>query len=221
MASKTIHDDILPPAPKASHLIAVSGLIGVGKTTLANQLATLLSGRMIHEEYFNNPFLARQFQGDREAALPSELYFLLSRARQLDRTNLQGSPIAVCDYIFQKNRIFAGLCLDSEQFAIYDRVERSILPYLTRPSIVIYLNDHIENCLQRIAGRGRDYERTISAEWLERLHRKYETMFEYWSDCPLIRIECNEFDFRQKADVLNVLERIKEVAPSLFNDSGL
>jgi len=190
-------------------LIAVAGIIGVGKTTLAQGLADILSGRVILEEYDRNPFLASEFAGRKDAALPSELFFLLSRARQLYKQAITDDETAVCDYIFDKNRIYAEFNLAADQLAIYRQVEASIEPHLARPQIVIYLRDTIENCLGRIARRGREYEKNISSSWLSRLHAAYEELFNRWSYCPVIRIDCARDDIRRQ-------ETVKRIAGQLL-----
>lgn len=191
-----------------SRLIAIAGLIGVGKTTLARNIAPGLNAHLIHEEYGKNPFLARQFAGDKDAALPSELFFLLSRAGQLEKKTISTYPIVICDYIFQKNRIFARLNLNVHQMAIYDEVERAIIPHITRPDVVIYLHDTVENCLKRIAGRGRHYEAKILPDWLEQLSQAYDDFFETFDDCKLIRIDCDQVDLRLEESIQDVICRL-------------
>ncbi|MCF7958447.1 MAG: deoxynucleoside kinase [Phycisphaerae bacterium] len=192
--------------PNESRLIAIAGLIGVGKTTLARNIAPLLEGHLVHEEYGKNPFLVRQFAGDKDAALPSELFFLLSRACQLDKKAVNAFPTVVCDYIFQKNRIFAQMNLDKSQMTIYDQIERSITPHLAKPEVVIYLHDTIENCMKRIAGRGRHYEAKIRPAWLKQLAGSYEDFFAGFNDCKVIRIDCAKVDLLQKENIRAVVD---------------
>ena len=173
-----------------SLLVSVAGVIGVGKTTLATLLADRLGAYMIHEEYANNPFLARQIAGDKQAGLASELYFLLGRARQLNKDNFSDGGWAVCDYVFEKNRIFAELSLDERQLAIYTEVERSVRLVIGSPRVVVYLRDTAENCLERIKGRARAYEQGIQMGWLARLGQAYDELFERWDICPVVRVDC-------------------------------
>jgi len=186
------------------NLIAIAGVVGVGKTTLAKSLAKLLSARIIAEEYDKNPFLPGQLAGDQDAALPAELFFLFSRGRQLDKRFNADENILICDYIFQKNRIFARLNLTAGELALYDRVEKAILPQIITPRVVIYLQDRMENCLERIQRRGRFMERNISFDWLTRLTTAYDELFENWTLCPLIRIDCRQYDIRQEQTVQNI-----------------
>ncbi|KPK74756.1 MAG: hypothetical protein AMJ79_13230 [Phycisphaerae bacterium SM23_30] len=189
-------------------LIAVAGIVGVGKTTLAEGLADILPGRVILEEYERNPFLAAEFAGQKGAALPSELFFLLSRARQLHKRSLAEDETVICDYLFDKNRLYARMNLDDDQLDVYRAVEKDIEPHLAAPDMVIYLQDSIENCLDRIVRRGRAYERTITGAWLRRLQAAYEELLQNWRRCPLLRIDCGRRDLRQKETVRRIARQL-------------
>jgi len=189
-------------------LIAISGLIGVGKTTLAAKLADILHAELIREEYDLNPFLPRQISGDTRAALPLELFFLLSRARQLNPLKMIPGETYLAEYIFEKNRLFAELNLDEHDLKIYNDVEQSLLPYLAAPRIVIYLTNRLETCHQRILSRGRDFEKPITLEWLVRLHEAYETLFRDWDKCRLIRLDGATLDLRRNETARTVARLI-------------
>lgn len=207
---KTIQQllDDLPPAAAVPHLIAVAGIVGVGKSTLAQALAQKLNAQFIPEEYNLNPFLAHQRQGDQEAALASELFFLLSRARQLDHRNIF-SPLAVTDYIFQKNRIFAELSLTPAQLSIFNQLEATTLKYIIAPQAVVFLHDTIDNCLTRIQKRARPFERDISAGWLTKLDQAYRRLLDNWTTCPVIPIDCAALDIRTDSAVTQITQQIK------------
>jgi len=185
-------------------LIAIAGLIGVGKTTLAHSLAGHLNAHLILEEYDQNPFLARQMAGDKKLSLPSELFFLFSRARQLDIDNIKPYPTVICDYLFDKNRIFARLNLNESQFAIYDQLEKTVVEHLATPDIVIRLTDTVENCMSRIVRRGRTYESFLTRENLTRLAQAYETLFQNWTKSPVIKIDCADCDLRREETINHI-----------------
>ena len=124
-------------------LIAVAGIVGVGKTTLARQLAQALFAHLIEEPYDRNPFLARQYGGDRRASFASQVYFLLSRIDQLHPANLAAYPTAVADYIYEKDRLFARVNLDDTQFALYEQLTAALWQPTSSPRGVIYLQDSI------------------------------------------------------------------------------
>lgn len=193
-------------------LIAVSGIIGVGKTTLAGHLSRILNAPLICEEYGRNPFLPRQLAGDRKAALASEVFFLMSRASQLARDTIHARPTVVCDYIFNKNRIFARMNLNEYQMSIYDELERQVEALIARPDLVVHLYDTTENCLQRIHRRDRDFERSITKPWLDRLQGAYEDLFRNWSSCPVLRIDCRDYDVRNESDARNILALMVRVS---------
>lgn len=189
-------------------LISIAGNIGVGKTTLAQALARILPGRLILEEYDKNPFLVPEFTGQKDAALPSELFFLLSRVGQLQKQARTDHPTAVCDYIFEKNRIFARINLPRPQFALYCQIEERLAVDLAAPDLVIYLHDTVENCLERIACRGRDFEKTITADYLLRLQSDYHELFRTWNHCPLITIDCGANDLRRDETIDDVVRKL-------------
>lgn len=193
-------------------LIAVSGIIGVGKTTLAGHLSRILNATLICEEYGRNPFLPRQLSGDQKAALASELFFLISRGRQLSRAAVHAVPTVVCDYLFNKNRIFAQMNLTQWQMELFTELERQVESQIACPDLVVYLQDNTENCLQRIHHRGRDFERSISHAWLDRLNRAYEEMFANWSVCPVLKIDCRDYDVRNERDVHTILQQMLHIS---------
>lgn len=196
--------------------ISIAGIVGVGKTTLAENLASELTAELILEEYDKNPFLADQVEGKSEAALPSELFFLFSRARQLRRDHTDKFPILVCDYVFQKNRLFAEMNLNAQEYDTYRRLEHSVEPYIALPDVVIYLIGDIEICLERIVRRGRPFERAFSVEFLQQLHEVYERLFHDWRPCPVVRIDADQYDFRRQEDVRQILSRLDErVCPGI------
>jgi deoxyadenosine/deoxycytidine kinase len=191
-------------------LIAIAGIVGVGKTTLAENLAAALQAELVLEEYDQNPFLADEVQGKREAGLPTELFFLFSRVRQLHRDRIASEANVVCDYVFRKNRIFAEMYLDAEEYAVYRRLEELVELYMAPANVVIYLQGELEICLDRIARRGRSFEKAISVEFLKQLHEAYERLFDDWQQCPVIRIDASQYDFRQEQDVRQILSRLDD-----------
>ena len=201
-------------------LISVAGIIGVGKTTLAHNLAQTLSAQLILEEYDKNPFLDSEFAGDHDVALPSELFFLLSRARQLHKSHFTNTPAqhpavspavtpAVTDYIFQKNRIFARMYLNDHQFAIYDEVEKSVASQIAQPGVVIFLHDTVDNCLARIAARGRSFEKNITADWLKNLSDQYHELFRNFNSCPVITLDVSQHDPRKETVIHQIANRLR------------
>ncbi len=190
-------------------LLSIAGIIGVGKTTLAHRLARELNCPLIIERYEGNPFLARQLAGDKEASLPSELFFLMQRVSQLLNSSFEDNTSTyITDYIYEKSRIFASLSLDDQDMKIFDRIENASSAHIAKPDLVIYLHDTVENCLERIASRGRDFETNINKHWLQNLADRYEKLFAslkakvHRVDCSLVDTRCDEF-ITQIVDIID------------------
>lgn len=176
------------PDPKAPQLVSVAGIIGVGKTTLAKKLGEVLPAPVLFEPYDTNPFLREVYAGKQELALDSQLYFLVHRSEQLDRDTLPPGRIAVTDYVFDKEMIYARRLLNPTQLALYESIYRPFAPKVTPPTLVIYLEDSPANCLERIHRRNRPYEQGVSVEFLEALDGDYQHLFAGWKASPVIRI---------------------------------
>jgi len=194
---------------RQGRLIAVAGNIGVGKSTLASGLAQALGAGLILEEYDENPFLPAMLGGQAQAALPCELDFLLGRARQLCPTNLTKHALYVADYVFEKNRLFAQRNLGSQEWAVFERIERQVAGLIERPGVVVYLEDTPERCLERIRRRGRPYEQKITARYLAWLAQGYDGLFAQWDQCPVVRVNAEAQDVRQAAVVDRIARQTK------------
>ncbi|MFA5293588.1 MAG: 2-amino-4-hydroxy-6-hydroxymethyldihydropteridine diphosphokinase [Phycisphaerae bacterium] len=189
-------------------LISVAGVIGAGKTTLAEGLKNIFGFNLIKEAYDSNPFLAKVYAGQKSFALDSQLYFLLSRCEQLKRENLPADTDSVSDYIMEKEMIYARLWLDSMQFEIYRKINAVMSRTVAQPSIVIHLKSSPAGCLKRIKQRSRPYERGIDLNFLEKLHTGYDKLFGEFDRCPVITLNAESVDFRQKQQVEEIGEKI-------------
>ncbi len=194
--------------PPVVRRIAVSGIIGVGKTTLARNLHQILGGTLLCEEYDKNPFLPRQLRGEHQAALASELFFLFSRTRQLLKDQYAPDQTVISDYVFDKNRLFARMNLDEDQFRMYQDIESVVLSELIQPDLLIYMTDTVENCLSRIRARGRSFEQRISPGWLTRLKQAYDEMVNHWSQGTVIIVDCARYDVRQQDVVQKIIQHM-------------
>jgi len=195
--------------PEVGRLVSIAGVIGVGKTTLTKKLSTVLGCRRILEAYDENPFLADVYGGRDELALDSQLFFLSSRREQLNPEKLPGGEAVVADYIFDKELIYAGCLLNAQQLALYKKLYEPLKAGVPRPVLVIYLQDSVEKCLQRIHSRNRPYEQSIERGFLEQLGREYDRLFERWRQCPVIRVSMSEFDCTRDADIQGLAEQIR------------
>jgi deoxyadenosine/deoxycytidine kinase len=174
--------------PGAPGYLVVEGPIGVGKSSLARRLAQSLDAELLLERADENPFLERFYRDPDAAAFPTQLFFLMQRAEQIRRLN-QGDmfrPHVVSDFLFDKDRLFAGLNLDEPEFELYDRVYQTLSVTLPRPDLVIYLQAPVEVLQQRIRRRGIAYEQSIANEYLQRLADAYVRFFYHYTQSPLL-----------------------------------
>ena len=182
-------------------LVSIAGVIGAGKTTLAEGLRDIFGFKLIKEAYDTNPFLPKVYAGQKSLALDSQLYFLLSRCEQLRPDGFAPDSVAVSDYIMDKEMIYARIWLDAVQFEIYRKINAVMSKTVAEPSIAIYLKLSPQKCLQRIKQRSRPYEQGIDLNFLEKLHIGYEKLFERFNRCPVITLDADSVDFRRSDEV--------------------
>ncbi len=192
--------------------IAVEGPIGVGKTTLVDKLAAHIGARIVLEEFEENPFLA-SFYGDRERyAFQTQIFFLMSRFKQqqeLQQPDLF-QPDIVADYHLLKDRIFAGLTLAQHELALYDKVYKALEAQILKPDVVIYLRANQATLLERIARRGRVYEKDFDREYLLGLSNAYQDFFKTYRATPLVELDTSQLDIPRDAQALHdVVEKIR------------
>jgi len=178
--------------PDKPQLVSIAGNIGVGKTTLAKKLADHFGCEVLLEPYDKNPFMPDVYAGKKELALDSQLYFLTSRAEQLDPNKLETGRICISDYVFDKETIYSKRLLDAQQLALYEKIYPPFAAQITTPVLVIYMHDPAQNCLERIHSRNRPYEQQIELQFLQGLDSDYERLFERWKSCPVIRISTSQ-----------------------------
>jgi deoxyadenosine/deoxycytidine kinase len=194
--------------------IVIEGPIGVGKTSLAKRLAEDFGGDLLLEGAEENPFLERFYRNPRHAALPTQLFFLFQRARQMQelRQSDMFSPVRVGDFLLEKDRLFAQLTLDDDELNLYEQIYANLTLDAPRPDLVIYLQAPVEVLLERVKKRGRNFERFIETNYLERLVEAYTRFFYYYSDSPLLIVNATEIDLVDKEkDYELLVEQMKKV----------
>jgi deoxyguanosine kinase len=194
--------------------IAIDGAIGAGKTELAERLCARLDASLVREDR-ENPFLA-DFYADRPgAALQAQLFYLLNRHRQLiDRRQAElFAQIAICDYIFEKDRIYAYLNLDDNELFIYQRLYDLLAQDVPVPDLVIYLQTPTDVLWKRLQARERDPERSYlipDEGYLRELNEAYHHFFFHYTATPLLVVEGSEFRPQEDDQALDDL--VKQIA---------
>ncbi len=191
--------------------IAIEGVIGVGKTSLAHRIAARLNGQTIEEPFEENPFLEK-FYKDKEAwAFQTQLFFLLNRYKQLQEAR-QTSLFArttICDYLFAKDTIFAHATLSDDELVLYNQIYELLTERVPKPDLTIYLQAPPAVLIERIDRRGRPYEEAIETGYLERLSELYNQYFFHYTDSPLLVVQTEHLDFINRKSDLDLL--LKEV----------
>jgi len=177
-------------------LVVVEGPIGVGKTTLARKLAATVGAESVLEQADENPFLERFYKNPRAAAFPAQLFFLFQRARQLQMLRQQDmfAPVRVADYMLDKDRLFARITLDDEEYALYEQVYARLSLDAPRPDLVVFLQAPVDVLLERIARRGIRYEKYIEAGYLGKLIDAYTRYFHQYTASPLLIVNAAAID---------------------------
>ena len=187
--------------------LAVEGPIGVGKTTLAGRIAQAFGYSVLLEPVTENPFLDRFYKEGSRHALPTQLFFLLHRARQVaDITpdDLLG-PSLVADFLFQKDRLFAELTLDANELALYEQIHDNLQINPPTPDLVIYLQAPASVLQERIQQRGLNFEQDIDTDYLQALADAYTDFFYYYDDAPLLIVNAADIDFANNDDHFELL----------------
>lgn len=198
--------------PVEKNYIVVEGPIGVGKTTLCGLLAEAWKARLVLEEVEENPFLPLFYKDRRAYAFQTQVYFLLSRYRQqqkLGQLDLFTSRV-VSDYMFEKDRVFAGINLGEHEFQLYDKLAALLGRDVARPDLVIYLQASVDTLLARVSRRGRSFERDMSRSYLEALINAYNRFFFGARNMPVLVVNTDAADFRKrKSDFKSLLGAVE------------
>src|SRR5262245_59993425 len=198
--------------------IAIEGPIGAGKTALAERLGTRLDATVVLEDS-ENPFLADFYAEKPGAALQTQLFYLLSRHRQqsaLRQADLF-SQSTICDYVFDKDKIFAYLNLDDNELFIYQRLYELLARDVPEPDLVIYLQTPTDLLLRRVHGRHMDAEAVAlqpDDEYLRELNEAYHHFFFHYNGTRLLVVETSQFDSDASDEALDdLVKQIRAMGP--------
>jgi deoxyadenosine/deoxycytidine kinase len=194
------------------NFLVIEGNIGAGKTTLAQMISNDFNAQLIVEKFADNPFLERFYENPSAHAFTLEMSFLAERYSQFNN-ELQNRDLfkdfAVADYYFMKSLIFAGVTLSDDEYNLYRKFFNLIYTRLPRPDLFVYLHASSDKLLANIAKRGREYERLIEKEYLEKISAAYFQYFKQQFEFPVVIVDINNADFvANPKDYLKVCELI-------------
>ena len=192
--------------------IAIEGNIGSGKTSLSKQISADFNTKLMLERYIDNPFLAKFYENPRDFAFKLEMSFLADRYQQtnedLSQLNFFNKNI-ISDYDIHKSLIFSKINLNSDEFNLYRKLFYSLYKSIVKPDLIIFLNQTIENLKGNIKKRGRDYESSISEEYLKSINKSYSDFFKTRPDLNVKFIDVSEIDFvKNRLDYLSIINQI-------------
>ncbi len=193
----------------SASLISIVGPPAAGKTTLARCLAREFSAKLILEDYRGNPFLHQAYVSGGDVNLPCQLYFLMSRAGQLAVSTWPNRGLAVSDYDFCQDRIYAHRRLSGEDFQLYEQIARRVTPHLRRADITLHLDASLEELRRRIHRRGRSYEEAMSPDFLQELREAYFEPELLQQAGQLLRIDTEKTDIRRGDALEELIKRIR------------
>ncbi len=194
--------------------IAIEGVIGAGKTSLAKLLAYKLNSKLILEEFESNPFLGGFYDNPEKYAFQTQMFFLINRYKQQEELMQEDlfTEFIVSDYIFSKDKIFAYLTLSGEELKLYESIFPLLERNIRKPDLVIYLQSSIDRLMYNIKKRGRKIEGGITRSYIAKLHDAYNNYFFKYNNTPLLILNSTEIDF------VNNEEDFEELYRQIFRE---
>jgi len=188
--------------------LVIEGNIGAGKTSLAQMISNDFNAKLVLEQFADNPFLPKFYDDPDKYSFPLEMSFLAERYNQLTR-ELQNfdlfRPLTVADYYFMKSLIFSKNTLQADEYNLYQRFFNIIYDKMPKPDLYVYLHLDVDNLLENISNRGREYEQKIDPEYLEQIRQGYFSFFKQQTDFPIAIIDSNNLDFVNKPEDYKLL----------------
>jgi len=177
--------------------ITIEGVIGAGKTSLAKKLKDRLNAELVLEQFEVNPFLEKFYSDRRRFAFQTQMFFLINRFKQQQELNQENlfTEYIVCDYLFDKDKIFAYMNLSGEELKLYESLFPLLSRNLRKPDLVVYLQSSMDRLMYNIKRRNRKIERNLTRSYIEELVEAYNHFFFRYKDTPLIIVNSSEIDF--------------------------
>jgi deoxyguanosine kinase len=193
--------------------IAIEGPIGVGKSTLASQLATHFKASYLTDTEASNPYLKKFYQDPSTAAFHTQMHFLTSRLETLKNPAvLRPNQPIVADFLLDKDRLFAELTLDHTEWWMYSTLYAQQVAGVPKPDLVVYLQAPLERLIQRIEKRGVGHEQRIDSNYLQQLSALYERFFHAYSETPLLIVNAADINLAEDPlEVRNIANRISQL----------
>ncbi|MDF0378225.1 deoxynucleoside kinase [Methylophilus glucosoxydans] len=197
--------------------VVIEGPIGSGKTTLARMLADKFSVELLSEKAEANPFLTRFYQDAQRYALPTQLFFLFQRSRQIEdmaQRDMFGQP-TVSDFFLEKDPLFARLNLDDEEYSLYHQIYQHLQLKAPKPDLVVYLQTPVDALMDRIEERNISYEQDMPREYIARLAEAYSEFFHAYDASPLLIVNNEKLNIIKDPEAFDLLiERIGQIKSS-------
>ena len=180
--------------------IAIEGVIGAGKTSLAKKLAQKLEAQLVLEEFETNPFLENFYEDRTRYAFQTQMFFLINRYKEQQKLNQEDlfSNFIVSDYIFEKDQIFAYLNLSDDELVLYDNLFPLLQRDLRKPDLVVFLQSSIDRIMTNIKKRSRNIEINLSRSYIKELSEAYNNFFFKYGNTPLLIVNTTDIDFVKK-----------------------
>lgn len=177
--------------------IAIEGVIGAGKTSLASLIGEKLSAKLVLEQFEENPFLSKFYEDQERYAFQTQMFFLLSRYKQQQELHQADlfHRFLITDYIFEKDKIFAYLNLEDDELKLYENVMSAIEHTVPTADLVVYIQCNVSRLMSNIRARGRDIERNMSEQYIRDLNEAYNYFFFRYKASPLLIVNASQIDF--------------------------
>ena len=191
--------------------IAIEGVIGAGKTSIAALLSERLNSRLILENFEDNPYLEKFYEKPSEYAFRTQIFFLIERYTQLQQLHQKElfDSYIISDYIFEKDKIFAYMNLNDDELKLYEQIVQTLDRNIVPPDLVIYLQSSVPRLMKNIKTRNREIEKNMSEHYIENLNDAYNYFFSRYRNSRVMVVNCEEADFvNSPTDFENLVDEI-------------